>query len=133
MTTTNPTHYIITKHHAAIPVVAANRNAAMDQAEAMGLGAVVARIDVALPALTAKVTPQAWLLIANDEPDQICYTERTAKKERKDLEAMGCTVIMLPMVTPGAAEELESAIKYGPRSLLGAIRHARAMGDIVKA
>jgi G:T/U-mismatch repair DNA glycosylase len=85
-----------------------------------------------LPKKGQKAKATAWLLIANDEPDQICYTKRSADKERKELEAMGCTVIVLPMVTPGAAEELESAIKYGPRSLLGAIRQARAMGDIVK-
>lgn len=41
------------------------------------------------------MTKQAYIIIADEEVDQVCETKVDAMRERKDLKAMGCSVSLL--------------------------------------
>lgn len=55
----------------------------------------------------ARDLPGACFVLLTDggEVDQICYSHGEAMRERKDLEAMGCTVTVRAFRTPGEAEQ----------------------------
>lgn len=56
-----------------------------------------------------------WAIIADGEFDQFCETAEQAKKEKADLEAMGCKVRVKAFNRPTLAEAWEAANAYEER------------------
>jgi hypothetical protein len=49
----------------------------------------------------------AWVILADGDVDQICYSEREARREKRDLEAMGYAVKIKAFATVAEAEQFE--------------------------
>lgn len=79
---------------------------------------------------TTKFAPAAWLLVCDDEPDQVCYSEREMRKERKELEAMGFEVRAYGCISGAAAEDLGDNIKYGDKGRAYYVKQARLAGEV---
>jgi len=57
------------------------------------------------------MTTKLYVIIADGAFDQVCETEASAKKEKRDLQKMGCEVKIKPVANWEEADKLETKMR----------------------